>query len=135
MVWPRLPRERLGSVIHLWVFMSKNSTLEVLPLLVSTPPETTTPGLPFRVTEVQPWLVLGKFIPGTENQLLVERTSFMTECSSPSPPITITWVPSWGSLLTTVQWFLVARGKLHWGTFCQPILGLLGSKISTDVTG
>ena len=80
MVWPRLPRERSGRSTHLqqgalytaghgwaglgwaglgwahlWVFMSKNSTLEdVLARAASQPPDTTTPGRPFSVSGVQP---------------------------------------------------------------------------------
>ena len=118
---------------------------------------------------------LGKDMGGTEYQLFWPSTSFITECSSPRPPITITWSlwlswaccwslwlswaccdiaqnghhrsydqlfhlslsqwtslfqwpslpkatwgPSWGSLVTTVHWSLVALGNLHCGTVCQP---------------
>ena len=51
---------------YLCVFISKNSTLEVaLDLSWFHPPDTTTPGLPLRVTEVQPWLVRAWCMGGT----------------------------------------------------------------------
>ena len=53
--------------------------------------------------------------------------ALMADTSSPAPPHHDLGPPS--PLVITVLCSLVARGKLHWGTFCQP------TKISTLLAG
>ena len=73
---------------HLWVFMSKNSTLEdVLARAASQPPDTTTPGRPFSVSGVQPCEVRPWRIGGTLHQSELRVGRARTNQRSPEPAV------------------------------------------------